>query len=45
MLRYVAGLSPEEIARVIKSNRGAVYAAIARAEKKLRVFLDPVVRP
>lgn len=45
MLRHVAGLSPDEIARVTRSNRGAVYAAIARAEKKLRLFLDPVVRP
>ena len=44
MLRHVAGLSPEEIARVTKSNRGAVYAAISRAEKRLRFFLDPVVR-
>jgi RNA polymerase sigma-70 factor (ECF subfamily) len=44
MLRHVAGLSPEDIARVTKSNRGAVYAALARAEKRLRLSLDPVVR-
>ena len=45
MLRYVAGLSPEEIAGVTRSNRSAVYAALARAEKRLRFILDPVVRP
>lgn len=44
MLRHVAGLSPEEIARVSRTNRSAVYAALARAEKRMRFLLDPVVR-
>jgi RNA polymerase sigma-70 factor, ECF subfamily len=44
MLRHVAGLSPEEIARVAKTNRGAVYAALARAEKRLRFLLDEAVK-
>lgn len=40
MLRHVAGMSPEEIARVSRTNRSAIYAALSRAEKRLRALLD-----
>lgn len=40
MLRHVAGMSGEEIALVTKSNRSAVYAALGRAERRLRSLLD-----
>ena len=36
MLRHVAGLSGEEIARTMKTTRRAVYAALDRAETNLR---------
>jgi RNA polymerase sigma-70 factor (ECF subfamily) len=39
MLRHVAGMSGEEIALVTKSNRSAVYAALGRAERRLRSVL------
>lgn len=39
MLRHVAGMSGEEIALVTKSNRSAVYAALGRAERRLRSLL------
>ena len=40
VLRHVIGLSAEEIARVMATNRTAVYAALARAERTLRRSLD-----
>ncbi len=40
VLRHVVGLSGEEIAKVTKSNRAAVYAALGRAERRLRSLLD-----
>lgn len=40
LLRHVVGLSPDEIARVVQSNRTAVYAALGRAERRLRKLLD-----
>ena len=36
LLRHVAGLSGEEIARTMKSTRRAVYAALSRAEENFR---------
>jgi DNA-directed RNA polymerase specialized sigma24 family protein len=39
MMRHVAGLSPEEIALVSRTSRTAVYAALERAEKRLRALL------
>lgn len=43
VLRHVVGLSGEEIAQVTRSNRTAVYAAIGRAERRLRVLLTEEV--
>ena len=40
MLRHVVGMSGEEIALVARSNRSAVYAALGRAERRLRSLLD-----
>lgn len=40
MLRHVAGMSPEDIARVSRTSRPAIYAALSRAEKRLRALLD-----
>lgn len=40
MLRHVVGMSGEEIALVTRSNRSAVYAALGRAERRLRSLLD-----
>jgi RNA polymerase sigma-70 factor (ECF subfamily) len=40
MLRHVVGMSGGEIALVTKSNRSAVYAALGRAERRLRSLLD-----
>ena len=40
VLRHVVGLSGEEIARVMATNRAAIYAALARAERTLRRSLD-----
>ena len=40
VLRHVVGLSAEEIARVMSTNRTAVYAAMARAERTLRRSLE-----
>jgi RNA polymerase sigma-70 factor (ECF subfamily) len=42
MLRHVVGMSGEEISLVTRSSRGAVYAALARAEQKLRGLLEGV---
>lgn len=39
LLRHVAGLSGEEIAKVIGSSRRAAYAVLGRAEEKLRSAL------
>ena len=38
-LRHVVGLSGEEIAAVLRTNRTAVYAALGRAERRLRSLL------
>ncbi|MFV2000503.1 MAG: RNA polymerase sigma factor [Acidimicrobiia bacterium] len=38
-LRYVVGLSGEEVANVMEMSRPAAYAATARAEKRLRNLL------
>ena len=40
LLRHVAGLTADEAARVLGTNRTAVYAATARAERRLRILLD-----
>jgi RNA polymerase sigma-70 factor (ECF subfamily) len=40
VLRHVVGLSGEEIAKVMATNRTAVYAALARAERTLRRSLE-----
>jgi len=40
MLRHVVGMSGVEIAHVTRSNRSAVYAALGRAERRLRSLLD-----
>ena len=45
MLRHVVGMSGEEIAVVTKSNRSAVYAALGRAERRLRSILDQGGQP
>ena len=42
LLKHVAGLSGEEIAQVVGSNRVAVYAALGRAERRLRALLEGV---
>ncbi len=42
LLRHVSGLSGEEIGRVMGMPRTAVYAALGRAERKLRAELGPV---
>ncbi|GBD84809.1 ECF RNA polymerase sigma factor SigG [bacterium BMS3Abin02] len=42
LLRHVAGMSGAEVAKVVGSNRAAVYAMIARAEASLRRALSPV---
>ena len=39
VLRHVVGLSGEEIAGIVRSNRTAVYAALGRAERRLRALL------
>ncbi len=40
LLRHVSGLSGEEIGKVMGMRRPAVYAALARAERRLRGTLD-----
>jgi len=40
VMRHVVELTPEEIAKVTRSNRTAVYAALGRAERRLRALLD-----
>jgi len=40
VMRHVVGLSGQEIAKVTRSNRTAVYAALGRAERRLRTLLD-----
>ncbi|HEY7564863.1 MAG TPA: RNA polymerase sigma factor [Acidimicrobiia bacterium] len=40
LLRHVVGLTPEEIARVSRVHRSAIYAALGRAERRLRSLLD-----
>lgn len=40
MLRHVVELSGEEIAQVMEMSRTAVYAALSRAESRLRTILD-----
>lgn len=42
VLRYVVGASVEDIARILDTNRTAVYAASARAERRLRNLLASV---
>ncbi len=42
VLRHVVGLTPEEMARVLGTNRTAIYAAAARAERRLRHLLAAV---
>ncbi len=42
VLRHVVGFSADEIARVLDTNRTAVYAATARAERRLRSLLEAV---
>ncbi len=45
VLRHVVGLSPDETARVLDTNRTAVYAATARAERRLRSLMEAVESP
>jgi len=40
LLRHVSGLSGREIATVMRMSRPAVYAALTRAERRLRAELD-----
>lgn len=42
VLRHVVGLSADEVANVMETNRTAVYAATARAERRLRRLLETV---
>jgi RNA polymerase sigma-70 factor (ECF subfamily) len=42
VLRHVVGASVDDIARILGSNRTAVYAASARAERHLRKRLEAV---
>jgi len=42
VLRHVVGLPAAEVARVLGTNRSAVYAATARAERRLRQLLGGV---
>lgn len=42
LLRHVADLTADETARVLGTNRTAVYAATARAERRLRKLLGTV---
>lgn len=42
LLRHVVGCSVDEIAEIVGSNRTAVYAASARAERRLRKLLQTV---
>jgi len=42
VLKHVVGLSGDEIAKIVGGNRAAVYAAAARAERKLRALLTAV---
>jgi RNA polymerase sigma-70 factor (ECF subfamily) len=45
VLKHVVGLSGEEIAAIVGGNRAAVYAATARAERRLRSLLPTVESP
>lgn len=45
VLRHVVGLPGDEVARVMGGNRAAVYAATARAERRLRRLLEAVEFP
>lgn len=42
VLRWVVDLTPEDIADVLGTNRPAVYAALARAQRRLRKLLETV---
>lgn len=42
VLRWVVGMTPEEIAGVVGSNRAAVYAALSRAQRSLQRSLTSV---
>jgi RNA polymerase sigma-70 factor (ECF subfamily) len=42
VLRHVIDLTPDEIATVLGTNRTAVYAALARAERKLQKLMTTV---
>ncbi|MCH8900271.1 MAG: sigma-70 family RNA polymerase sigma factor [Acidobacteria bacterium] len=42
VLRHVVGLSGTQVAKAIGTNRTAVYAATARAERRLRQLLEGV---
>ena len=42
VLRWVVDLAPEDIADVLGTNRAAVYAALARAQRRLRKLLGAV---
>jgi RNA polymerase sigma-70 factor, ECF subfamily len=42
LLRHVVGCSIADIAEVVDSNRAAVYAALGRAERRLRTILGGV---
>lgn len=42
VLRHVVGLPADEVASVMGTNRTAVYAATARAERRLRQLLEGV---
>ncbi|MCL1601066.1 MAG: sigma-70 family RNA polymerase sigma factor [Actinomycetia bacterium] len=42
MLKHVLGFSGDEIASILNTNRAAVYASAARAERRLKKLLTPV---
>jgi len=42
VLRHVVGLSGAQVAKAMETNRTAVYAATARAERRLRQLLEGV---
>jgi len=42
VLKHVLGFSGDEIADILGSNRAAVYASAARAERQLKKMLTPI---
>ena len=42
VLRHLVGLPADEVAKIMRTNRSAVYAATARAERRLRRLLEGI---